>query len=69
MMSYMSFNRNVQIQNVQSIIDSRADLGSASSMGSPPNRSRPVVPRQKQREGLYNDEEGKNVDYKDRVAD
>jgi hypothetical protein len=25
--------------------------------------------RQRQREGLYQDDEGKNVDYKDRISD
>lgn len=34
----------------------------------PSRQSRPIN-RPKQREGLYQDEEGKNVDYRDRVSD
>lgn len=62
MMSYMPFNRNVNIQNVQSMIDTRG-MESISSLPSSPSR------RHKIREGMYEDAEGKNVDYKDRVSD
>lgn len=71
MMSYMPFNRNVQLQNVQSMIDSRGyDNLSNSGLGSPSNRTIGMMKeRQKQREGLYQDEEGKNINYKDRISD
>ena len=65
MMSYMPFKRNVQIQNVQSMIDNSI---TANGMASPV-RNNGLPPRQKQREGLYQDEEGKSVGYKDRISD
>lgn len=65
MMSYMPFNRNVQIQNVQSMIDNRG-IDNLTASGSPNNRT---IQRHKQREGLYQDEEGKNINYNDRISD
>jgi len=66
MMSYMPFNRNVQVNHVQSIIDTKGmdSLSFSSRAASPTNRQ-----RQKKREGMYQEEEGKNVDYKDRISD
>lgn len=41
-----------------------------SSMSSPSNRTLNMMKeRAKNREGLYQDEEGKNIDYKDRLSD
>ena len=57
MMSYMPFNRHVQIQNVQSMIDNKGFDNLSPTK------------RQKQREGLYQDEEGKNINYNDRISD
>ena len=59
MMSYMPFNRHVQIQNVQSMIETRG----IDNLNGSPNR------RQKQSEGLYQDAEGKNINYNDRIHD
>lgn len=37
---------------------------------SPSNKTLTMMKeRQRQREGLYQDDEGKNVDYKDRISD
>lgn len=53
------------------MIDSRGyDNLSSSGLGSPSNRTIGMLKeRQKQREGLYQDEEGKNINYKDRISD
>ena len=40
------------------------NLSFSSRAQSPTNRQ-----RQKKREGMYQEEEGKNVDYKDRISD
>lgn len=66
MMSYMPFNRNVQIQNVQSILDNRG-IDNLTAGGKPSSPSRHQ--RMKVKEGLYQDEEGKNIDYNDRIHD
>lgn len=60
-MSYMPFNRNVQFNNVQSMLDKGMDRVMSPGRGT---RHRP-----KTREGLYQDEEGKNIDYNDRMCD
>ena len=49
MISYMPFQRNIQLQAAQKQIEING--------GSSPVR------RQRQREGLYQDEEGKNIAY------
>ena len=73
MMSYMTFNRNVKIQHVQSMIESRANdniNNTPRGMTSPSSRALSrVQQRAKKLEGLYQDEEGKNVDYRDRMND
>ena len=61
MMSYMPFNREIIAQNVQSIIDQR---GMKASMNDSPSRRRESV-----KEGLYQETDGKNVDYADRIHD
>ena len=70
MMSYMHFNRNIQLQNVQTMLDQRGDAISMSSngMASPSSTALNRV-RAKKKEGLYQDEEGKNIAYKDRMQD
>jgi hypothetical protein len=46
------------------------DLLNASGMASPNNRTISMMKeRHKNREGLYQDDEGKNIDYKDRLSD
>lgn len=62
MMSYMPFNRNIPVQNVQSLLEQKGMENLSSSPGLRLNRA-------KQREGMYQEEEGKNVDYKDRISD
>jgi Ca2+-binding EF-hand superfamily protein len=62
MMSYMPFNRNIPVQNVQSLLEQKGMENLNSSPGLRLNRA-------KQREGMYQEEEGKNVDYKDRISD
>ena len=57
MISYMPFQRNIQLQAAQKQIELNG--------GSSPVRNQ----RQRQREGLYQDEEGKNLGYQDRVSD
>ena len=73
MMSYMPFNRNVQIQNVQNMIDTRGydNLSSSNSrLGSPTGRlNSRLKERHRQKEGLYQEEDGKNTNFKDRQAD
>jgi hypothetical protein len=55
MMSYMPINKDVNVQNAQALIDQRGmqDLGS-------PKRNK---------EGLYNEDEGKNTNYENRLTD
>ena len=66
MMSYMPFNRNVPAGNVQSILDKQGmESINSQRLGSPSRGQR----GQKQREGLYAEEEGKNVEYIDRQND
>lgn len=52
------------------MLDQKGDAISMSSggLGSPSSAALNRV-RAKKREGLYQDEEGKNVDYKDRMQD
>lgn len=57
MMSYMPFQRNIQIQAAQKQIELNG--------GSSPVRNQ----RQRQKEGLYQDEEGRNLGYHDRERD
>ena len=73
----MPFKRNIQIQNVQNMIETKGyeclspmakSIGSPKKMISPGPPSRQMN-RPKQREGLYQDEEGKNVDHRDRMRD
>ena len=64
MMSYMPFDRNVPINNVQQIIDSKGMEGVSSRLGSPVRGQ-----RVKRQEGMYQEDEGRNVDYKDRISD
>jgi oxalate decarboxylase/phosphoglucose isomerase-like protein (cupin superfamily) len=46
------------------------NLSMANSIASPSNKTISIIQqRQKQHEGLYQDEEGKNIDYKDRIRD
>lgn len=68
MMSYMAFNRVQGVQIAQSVLDQRGiEKISGSRASSPTNRQKQQ--RQKQKEGIYLEEEGKNVDYKDRISD
>ena len=76
MLSYMPFKRHIQIQNVQNMLDTRGMENLSpllQSIGSPkkhtPQRQSRQINRPKQREGLYQDEEGRNVDYRARVSD
>ena len=72
MMSYMPFDRNVKIQNVHSLIEQRAheNMPQMSGMSSPSSMALSrVQQRAKQKEGLYQDYEGKNMDYRDRMND
>ena len=57
MLSYMQFNRNVEAKNVQSALEAR--------MMSPVRGGS----RFQKQEGLFQEDEGKNVDYKDRLSD
>ena len=51
---------------MQSVLDQRGiDKINSSRASSPTHRQK----RQKQKEGIYLEEEGKNVDYKDRISD
>ena len=61
MMSYMPFNRDVMVHNVQQLIDQK---GMKASMCDSPSRR-----RESAKEGLYQEKEGKNVDYADRIND
>lgn len=71
LMSYMPFDHNVQLQDVEGIIQQRGfenlNSTSRSRLGSPSNRARQS--RQRAREGMYQEGEGKNVDYNDRIHD
>jgi hypothetical protein len=67
MMSYMSFNRNVSAANVQQALDQRG-IELISSGGSSPSDAMRRQ-RTKPKEGMYQEDEGKNVDYKDRIND
>ena len=53
------------------MIDNRGidNLSMASSIASPSNKTISMIHQQRknQHEGLYADDEGKNIDYKDRV--
>lgn len=77
MLSYMPFKRNVPLQNVQTIIDSRAMENLSplkkNAVISPKkmNTTSNITPlnRQKHNEGLYQDVDGKNIDYRDRISD
>lgn len=70
MMSYMPFNRNIQIQNVQLLLDDRGFDSLSSGMHSPSSKTMSMIKeRKKQREGLYEDEEGRNMNYNDRISD
>lgn len=76
MLSYMPFKRNVPIQNVQNIIDTRAmeclSPVKKQAVISPKKASQPSAAqlnRPKHNEGLYQDEDGRNVDYRDRISD
>lgn len=60
-MSYMPFNRNVQFNNVQSMLDKGMERVGSPGRG---RRERPKI-----KEGLYQEEEGKNINYKDRMCD
>ena len=64
MLSYVPFRRNIQLQNVQNMIDS-AGMDNISAYHSNSHS----VSRVQEREGLYEDFEGKSVDYKDRLSD
>lgn len=62
MMSYMPFNRNIPVQNVQGLLEQKG----LENLNSSPTLK---LARAKQREGMYQEEEGKNVEYNDRVRD
>lgn len=55
MMSYMPIHKNIKVNHVQEMIDKR---GIEAAMS-------PSI----QKEGLYQEEEGKNMDYSDRISD
>ena len=45
-------------------------IDSLNNMTSPSNKTMSIIQqRAKQHEGLFQDEEGKNIDYKDRIRD
>ena len=45
-------------------------IDNLSNIASPSNKTIGIInQRHKQHEGLYQDEEGKNIDYKDRIRD
>lgn len=69
-MSYMPFNRNIQLQNVPSLLENKGLNDLITQGGSPSKKALiRVQQRAKQKEGIYKDQEGKSVEYKDRMND